>query len=63
MSFKIDKPGKKIGRIVTFRPSKDVSVMLYRATKDHPIVSQIVNECIRRHLTQAGYARKREVGA
>jgi hypothetical protein len=51
---------KTIGKILTFRPSKDVQVMLQRAIKDHPIISGVINECLRRQLTASGYARKKE---
>ena len=51
---------KKVGKSITFRPDPDVTVMLDRVLKDHPVISRVVNECIRQRLAQAGYAKKRE---
>jgi hypothetical protein len=40
---------------VGFRPTQEVREMLKLALRDHPNISQIVNGCLQKALTDAGY--------
>jgi hypothetical protein len=44
----------------SFRPNADVERMLKRAKADNLKVSKLVNAALFKHLTELGYARKKE---
>jgi hypothetical protein len=41
--------------VVGFRPDPDVAEMLDQALGDHPILSRIINACLRDGLIRSGY--------
>lgn len=60
MSLQINGRPQKLDGPISVRLARDNQEMLRRALGDHPILSRIINECVRRQLTKAGYARKRD---
>ncbi len=54
-----DKQSKQYPK-ESFRPNADVERMLKRAKADNLKVSKLVNAALHKHLTELGYARKKE---